>query len=73
MARYFFHLRGGDAYVPDFTGADLEQSGECARHLMRMLKRIGTGNYQGWSFEITDESGEYVDSIKVEDLLGAVH
>ena len=40
---------------------------------MRMLKRAGAANYQGWSFEITDESGEYIDTIMVEDLLGAVH
>jgi hypothetical protein len=41
--------------------------------LMRILKRAGAGNYQGWSFEITDESGEFIDTIMVEDLLGAVH
>ncbi len=73
MARYYFHLRAGDAYVPDIGGADIEDSDETARHLMRMLKRAGAANYQGWSFEITDESGEYIDTIRVEDLLGAVH
>lgn len=73
MARYFFHLRAGESYFPDLEGADLEKSTETARHLMRILERVGSGNYLGWSFEITDESGEYVDTIKVEDLVGALH
>ena len=73
MVRYFFHLRAGDEYWPDMAGAELDKSGECARHLMRMLERTGSGDYRGWSFEITDESGDFVDSIKVEDLVGALH
>ena len=73
MARYYFHLRAGDAFIPDAVGADLEQSSECARHLMRMLERAGGGNHQGWSFEVTNERGELLDTIRVEDLLGAVH
>ena len=73
MSRYFFNLRAGDACVPDLVGADIEDSDATARHLMLLLKRAGSGNYQGWSFEITDESGEFVDTIMVEGLLGAVH
>lgn len=73
MARYYFHLRAGETYVADMVGAELENSSECARHLMRMLERVGSGDYRGWSFEITDEGGEFLDSIRVEDLVGAVH
>jgi hypothetical protein len=73
MARFYFHLRAGDAYVPDLVGAEIENADETARHLMRILGRVGAGNHQGWSFEITDESGEFIDTIPVEGLLGAVH
>lgn len=73
MTRYYFHLRAGDAFIPDPAGAKLENSRECARHLMRILEQAGSGDYRGWRFEITDESGEFVDSMKVEELVGAVH
>ncbi|MFN3892683.1 MAG: DUF6894 family protein [Beijerinckiaceae bacterium] len=73
MARYYFHLRAGDAYWPDLTGADLENPGESARRLMLMLERAGGGDYRGWLFEITDESGEFVDTMRVEDLVGELH
>ncbi|MBX9760180.1 MAG: hypothetical protein K2Y29_15490 [Beijerinckiaceae bacterium] len=73
MAKLYFHLRAGDALVPDLEGAELDDSDETARHLMRLLERAGWGNHRGWSFEITDESGEYIDTIPVEGLLGAVH
>lgn len=73
MARYFFHLRSGDGYVPDVVGSDLERSRECARHLMQILNRSGAGDYRVWVFEIADESGAWIDTIRVQDLLGAVH
>lgn len=73
MARYYFHLRAGETYVADMEGAELEKSSEAALHLMRMLDRVGSSDYRGWSFEITDETGEFLDSIRVEDLVGAVH
>lgn len=59
--------------MPDLIGAELENSGECARHLMRILEQAKSGDYRGWRFEITDESGKFVDSMKVEELIGAIH
>jgi len=73
MAVLFFHLRAGDLYLPDVEGADIHDASATARHLMRLLRRAGEGNHSGWRFEITDEAGEFVDSIPVEDLIGAVH
>jgi hypothetical protein len=73
MARFYFHLRAGDEFIPDMTGVDLEDSGASARHIMRILEKVGVWDYRGWSFEITDEGGEFVDRVKVEEIVGAVH
>jgi len=73
MARYFFHLRAGDVYVPDFDGADIEDFPETARHIMRILRAPGERRHDGWRVEVTDERGEFIDAIPVEELLGAVH
>jgi hypothetical protein len=73
MAVLFFHLRAGELFLPDLEGADIQDARATARHLMRLLRRAGEGNHSGWRFEITDESGEFVDSIPVEELIGAVH
>ena len=73
MARFYFHLRAGDDFIPDVTGADLEDSRESARHIMRLLERTGVWDYRGWSFEITDEGGDFVDRVRVEEIVGSVH
>jgi hypothetical protein len=73
MARFFFHLRAGDLFIQDMAGVELEDYRACAQHLMLILKRPGSGDHRGWTFEVFDENGELVDSIPVVDLLGAVH
>ena len=73
MARFYFNLRAGDEFIPDFTGANLEDASESAHHIMAMLKRVGVWDYRGWSFEITDESGDFVDCVMVEEIVGAIH
>jgi hypothetical protein len=73
MVRYYFHLRAGEEYIPDVTGADIEDTRACARHLMRMLDKAASRDHGGWIFEITDDTGVFRDEMAVEDLLGAVH
>ena len=73
MRRYFFHLRAGDKLIPDMEGAGLDDSPACARHLMHMLNKAGSVDFRGWAFEITDESGEFVETLLVEEVIGAVH
>lgn len=73
MARFYFHLRAGELFIPDAEGVELEDHRASARHLMLILDHAGSSDHRGWTFEICDERGEFVDSVPVVDLLGAVH
>jgi len=82
MAVYYFHLRDGDALIPDETGMDLPNLNEARREALQAARdmladqlRAGEA-LDGQRIEITAPNGEVLDVISFREALlpgGAIH
>ena len=73
MPRYFFHLLG-ETLSHDTEGTELHGHGQLHREAGRIARKImaeagETGIASNASFNVTDESGETVLTIRLSDAL----
>jgi hypothetical protein len=75
MARYFFHIRDGDALICDEEGqelADLEavhwEAKQSAREIIAERLR-GAHKLGGDLIEVEDENGTIIEIVKFSDLV----
>lgn len=75
MIRLYFHIREGDLLSKDPEGAEFQDVetalAEAVRSARELLsQRVLNGEeIDGQSFELTDESGSVVDTVKFRDVL----
>ncbi len=75
MIRLFFHIRQGDRLSKDPEGAEFQDvetaRAEAVRSARELLsQRVLNGEeIDGQSFELTDESGAVVDTVKFLEVL----
>ncbi|AYD04618.1 hypothetical protein [Neorhizobium sp. NCHU2750] len=75
MIRLYFHIREGDRLSRDPEGAEFQDvqtaHTEAVRSARELLsQRVLNGEeIDGQSFELTDESGAVVDTVKFRDVL----
>ncbi|GGG05945.1 MULTISPECIES: DUF6894 family protein [Rhizobium] len=75
MIRFYFHIREGDRLFKDPEGAEFQNvetaRAEAVRSARELLsQRVLNGEeIDGQSFELTDDSGAVVDTVKFRDVL----
>lgn len=75
MIRLYFHIREGDRLSKDPEGAEFQDvetaRAEAVRSARELLsQRVLNGEViDGQSFDLTDESGAVVDTVKFRDVL----
>lgn len=82
MTIYYFHLRDGDAFIPDETGMDLtdirearDEALQAARDMLADQLRAGEA-LDGQRIEITAADGKVLDVVSFREALrpaGTIH
>lgn len=66
MARYFFHCRGQDEFIPDESGAEMldrNAAFESARLIVQRMLTRAPQEWVGWVMEVSDDTGRVLSVV----------
>jgi hypothetical protein len=74
-SRFYFHLNNGDDVIRDEDGilvSDVDAALITAMEVIQELRaedEVSAAEWQGWRLEITDEAGQVIESLSLDDPL----
>jgi hypothetical protein len=74
-SRFYFHLNNGEDVIRDEEGilvSDFDAALIAAMEVIQELQAedsVSAAEWQGWKLEITDEAGQVIESLSLDDPL----
>jgi hypothetical protein len=74
-SRFYFHLNNGEDVIRDEEGilvSDIDAALIAAMEVIQELRAedsVSAAEWQGWKLEITDEAGQVIESLSLDDPL----